>query len=1024
MKKIDLIDKNSEAFGLKVLETYYKTKIIPPEKKQYLADLKNSVGPYMGIESSDGGSHYMMDAASQIATLGLGFNSLPFFAPTFHSESYTNNHNSKKFQDVRKSFESFLKRKLEWSNVATTFCHSGAEANEIALGYCYRRRVNKSAKKVLAFEGSFHGRMLISLSSTWNKTKRAPFEWSDYLTEFVSFPNTKNSDQRREFSINWLKNWENSPSNSFDPNMPPSDNFREDEWELEKKSLIQVKEKLSSGEIFAIIIEPMQCEGGDQYATNRFFNALTALSQSYDVPIIFDEVQTGYHLGDDFFWHKQFELINSNHEMVTPDYLVCAKKAQIGMVISHCDEKSQEEFSVASFFRGYAHAISLDNSHNKILKIKETTNKHLYNLMNKFKDYIENPRGLGLCFAFDLKEKELVPDIIKLRFDFGLLYYPAGERTLRFRLNTGFRTEDIEFLFHQLESLLSKKLLNTDVQKKTPPRIAQVVERENSKTYKWINLIYQLKNKIHSFKNREEALREFNNILILEPDERLLLIDSSNIDAYLPSIQDLQKEVYEPSRQTSDEVFKKCATANGSVCLIIEKQGKVLAMSFSAPALNFKNEKGLSDHEEIENINCLYTTDTTISPSESGKRRGRDLKFASISIGLTEGKNIFIGRNRYQLASSMMDINLALGGHIYKFSRNDYNDNLKPNDVIHYKIDFSGDSPNINLSNQNKYMRHPKDFIKNNDSNKYDKIASINNKICLSNFVGSSFLNNINKILNLAPKTLRHGYTTSGQSECVDKIVKSIWNKNKSGQTSITFEGHYFGNGSFLSRSVSSIGDDFFKKVTLPHPTVDNIEKINQQIEEIKRETKILGIWLEPIGQRTGHIIPEKVLTKIVETAKKCDLPVIFNETGSKCYAFSSSRFYAAGDEIAPDAIMTYHGGQLGTVNISEEFFMDKPLMLISTWDGDEFSANLVFDEIDQVERNKEEFLKLKNQLHSELETYLKARNVSNYQLKHSVGFFESTLTPKYRKLFNKFGNRIIVNPSYSALKNYFGVTQ
>ena len=98
-----------------------------------------------------------------------------------------------------------MQRKLGWEHLATTLCHSGAEANEIALGYCHKRRVNPSAKKVLAFEGSFHGRMQISLSSTWNKSKREPFEWSDFLTEFAPFPNTKDSQQSREFNSEWIR---------------------------------------------------------------------------------------------------------------------------------------------------------------------------------------------------------------------------------------------------------------------------------------------------------------------------------------------------------------------------------------------------------------------------------------------------------------------------------------------------------------------------------------------------------------------------------------------------------------------------------------------------------------------------------------------------------------------------------------------------------------------------------------------------------------------------------------------------
>ena len=103
----------------------------------------------MGIKHSEDTNSYMMDAASQIAT-ELGFNSAPFFTPIFHEESFSNNPNTEKF-NTRKAFENFLSRKLCWKHLATTFCHSGAEANEIALGYCYRRRVNKKCEKSPCF---------------------------------------------------------------------------------------------------------------------------------------------------------------------------------------------------------------------------------------------------------------------------------------------------------------------------------------------------------------------------------------------------------------------------------------------------------------------------------------------------------------------------------------------------------------------------------------------------------------------------------------------------------------------------------------------------------------------------------------------------------------------------------------------------------------------------------------------------------------------------------------------------------
>jgi len=1020
MKKISLIDKTSELYGQETLKSYYDSKIIPPEKKEYIADLKNSVGPYMGIETNSKESHYMMDAASQIATLGLGFNSLPFFAPAFHSDSFTNDPLNKNFKNTRKSFEDFFKRKLEWDNLATTFCHSGAEANEIALGYCFRRRVNKDAKKILAFEGSFHGRMQISLSSTWNKAKRAPFEWSNFLTEFISFPNTKSANQKRKISNEWLINWENAPSKSFSPDICPSETYDNNEWHLEKKSLLEAKNKLEQGDIFAIIIEPMQCEGGDQYATSRFFQGLVSLSRSYDVPIIFDEVQTGYHLGDDFFWHKQFDLKNSKKKLLTPDYLVCAKKAQIGLVISHCDEKKTEEFSAASFYRGYAHAISLDNAKIKIQNIKTQSLEQLNTLVEKYEDFIERPRGLGLCFAFDLKDKKHVTEIIKKRFDYGLLYYPAGEKTLRFRLNTGFKSEDIKFLFHQLDCLLSENFLGEKIKTLSPPRDIQKVAKDNKRTYEWINFIFQLKNNNAPDTNTKSTIELIKNILQLDSNEDLVCIDGKNINKYIERIQKLQKEVYETSRQTSNEIFINCASSEGSICFVIEKDEEIVAMSFSAPASNFSDEKGLSDHDDLLNPKCIYTTDTTISPGEAGKKRGRDLKFATVASGLSQGKNIFIGRNRYQVASSMMDINLALGGYIYKFSKNDYNDNIRPNDVIHYKIDLSNGCESTNLSSQLNSLGDASSFIPLDDPLSNEKLASINNKICLSNFVGTTFLKNIDYILKLAPEELRHGYTTSGQSECVDKIVKSIWFKNKKGQTLISFEGHHFGHGSFLSRSISGMDDDFFKRKILPHPTKENIDNIIESIVKLSKENNALGVFLEPLGQKTGEKIDVETLGKLRKVTTEVSVPLIFNETGSKFYAYSNSSFYASSNSLKPDAIMTYHGGQLATVNLTKEFFLDKPLMLISTWDGDEFSSNLAFQEISQLESNKKEFFNLKEKLNTELNHFLTNRDVKNYSLNSGVGFFEFPLGPELSSVFTRLGQRTIVNPSFNALKKYY----
>ncbi len=76
---IEFINKNDAELGKNILNHFYKDKMIPAEKKNYVTSLKNSFGPYLGIQSSENKTHFILDAASQIATLGHGFNPSVFF---------------------------------------------------------------------------------------------------------------------------------------------------------------------------------------------------------------------------------------------------------------------------------------------------------------------------------------------------------------------------------------------------------------------------------------------------------------------------------------------------------------------------------------------------------------------------------------------------------------------------------------------------------------------------------------------------------------------------------------------------------------------------------------------------------------------------------------------------------------------------------------------------------------------------------------------------------------------------------
>lgn len=126
--------------------------------------------------------------------------------------------------------------------------NSGSEANETALKYARiyaSRKAQPNGTRILAFENSFHGRTMGALSCTWTEKYRLP---SAPLVPGVSF-------------------------------IPFND--------------IQALESILSSEFCAVIVEPIQGEGGLCPMTEAFAQRLNELCRAFDVCLIADEIQTG-----------------------------------------------------------------------------------------------------------------------------------------------------------------------------------------------------------------------------------------------------------------------------------------------------------------------------------------------------------------------------------------------------------------------------------------------------------------------------------------------------------------------------------------------------------------------------------------------------------------------------------------------------------------------------------------------------------------------------------------------------------
>lgn len=1022
-QKLPLINSLDSDHGSDVLKKYYENKMIPAEKKTYMTKLKDSVGPYMGIEAKDGSTHYLQDAASQIATLGHGFNSSVFFGTAEFLESWTNDTTTKEFKDMRLAYLNFFKRKLGWNKTFMTFIHSGAEANETALGYCYKKRVNPEANKVLAFEGSFHGRMMVTLAATWNKSKREPFEWKNYLAEYVKYPELHDSNINVEFPNKWRETWNESALKDFHAPLEWSNN---PDIKREVDSLLAVRTQLLTKKIFAILIEPMQCEGGECYSSDRFHTALLLMAHTFKVPVIHDEVQTGFHLGREFFWHRQFKLKGLNGEQLNPDYVVCAKKAQLGIVLSHSETKNifkGEELSVASAFRGYAHAISLDQCQAKIVDLEKQVIPRLNNLIKTHSQFIKRPRTNGLAFGFDVVDPAAMNKFVDLRFKHGLLYYPAGNQTLRFRLNTSYGTKDLDFLFDRLDAICRELYLGETVEL---PKFVKTDVLPAHEHYDWHQLLISTKlDRAQGKKIDGNNVMERINSLITECDNVAMIeINAGNFLEFRQDIINLQREVYEPARQTDIEKFEHTVLDRNSLCLgLISKEKKLVGIAFAGPLKLYPLERGVRNDPHFEDSDSLYMLDVTIAPSLQGTGLGRHLKYALSIMASVKGIKRIQGRNRDRLAGPMININLSLGAIEQNYMSEDYPDFEKYRDVFYYTTRADWKKPTIHLS---KGTTMPLSLGSLDKAYLEKQLPYLVNKVCLSNFVSEPFLAGVKDFLNVLPVTLRHGYTTSGQSECVDKIAKTIWVKSEASikdnhiNKMMTFENHYFGNGSMLARSLSLDSDPYFKVARLENPNENNYQEVLKAVEKEFKTKDYLAVWVEPLLQKTMERVPYEFLRGLKKLGLQYNVALVYNETAAQFFRYSPKGFMASSfEEIAPDAGMVYFSGQSGMAFASDKYFLEQPLMMISTWDGDEFHFLSYHHAFKTVMSKQDEYKKTAKAFHEKLIDNLSRFEIDAMKIENGFGYFKGSIPSSMAKMFAQKGNHYLVCPSFDAMKEY-----
>lgn len=194
-------------------------------------------------------------------------------------------------------------------------------------------------------------------------------------------------------------------------------------------------------DICAILIEPIQGEGGDNHFRAEFLRELRRLADEHEAFLIFDEVQTGLGMTGKM-WAFQ-------HYGVVPDAISFGKKMQLAgaCVGRRVDEVADNVFKVPSRINSTWGGNLVDMvrvtrileiiHEEKLVDQAARVGKHLlaglHELAARRSRLVTNPRGLGLFAAVDLPDKATRSKLVTGCFERGLMLIGCGESSIRFR---------------------------------------------------------------------------------------------------------------------------------------------------------------------------------------------------------------------------------------------------------------------------------------------------------------------------------------------------------------------------------------------------------------------------------------------------------------------------------------------------------------------------------------------------------------------------------------------------------------
>lgn len=293
------------------------------------------------------------------------------------------------------------------------FCNSGAEANEGAFKFARRwgRAVGSDGKTgILALRGGFHGRLFASLAATDRPSYRAPFR---PLAGGVS---------------------------------------------ICERNEVELDAALDGESVAAIIVEPVQGEGGVRVLEPQLLQYIRRLTKERGIAMILDEIQCGLGRLGSFMAYERFGIV--------PDMLTMAKPMAGGLpmgavlVTSEIGEKIKPGDHGTTFGGGPMVAAVADYVVRRLadpdlLAAVKDNGEWLgerLSMIARKSSRVRAVRGMGYMWGIDVVEP--AGDVVQRGWDAGLLVITAGDHTIRLLPPLVMQRTDLERGLTILEKIL------------------------------------------------------------------------------------------------------------------------------------------------------------------------------------------------------------------------------------------------------------------------------------------------------------------------------------------------------------------------------------------------------------------------------------------------------------------------------------------------------------------------------------------------------------------------------------------